>query len=209
MRLAWYVSLVAQFILVATLWEPGKRDWWQRYLSIALIVSLIRIQFSGHLSGHDYWYAWVATEPLLMGLQFLAVEQATRGTTRDLSHIALIMAVSFTLWAVLLTGDNWPLLRRASLLMKQAGTFGCFSVLLVPLFTMATRLKTDLWMLAYFTLGGLSLIAAQASATRSASEAVSTVHLSLIAILFAAWTACALREQFKQKAPAYVRNSGR
>lgn len=209
MRIAWYVSLLTQAILVLTLWEPGKSDWWRRYLMIALVVSLIRIQFSGYLSGHAYWYVWVATEPFLLGFQFIAVEQVTRGTARDLIHIGFIMAVSFTLWAVLLTGDNWPVLRRAALLMKQAGTFGCWSILVVPLFLESTRLKTSLWMLAYFTLNGVSLVAAQAAVTQVATEWVSTVHLSLVACLFAAWTVCTLREQFKAKAPAYVRNPGR
>lgn len=209
MKLAWYVSLVAQAILALTLWEPGKRDWWQRYLVVALVISLIRIQFSGEMSGHDYWKVWVATEPLLLGLQFLAVEQATRGTTRDLFHIAVIMAISFTLWAILLTGDNWPVLRRASLLLKQAGTFGCWSVLFVPMVMRSVPGHTDRWMLAYFTLNGLSLVAFQAAITRPATVAVSTVHLSLVTCLFAAWTVAVIRQQFSTKVQTYVGNSGR
>lgn len=209
MRTSWYVSLVAQAVLAFTLWSPGKRDWWVRYLLIALLVSLFRIQFSGTMGGHDYWRAWVATEPLLLGLQFLAVEQATRGTTRDLFHIAIILAISCTLWSILLTGDHWPVLRRASLLLKQAGTFGCFSVLFIPFVVRSLPARTDPWMLAYFTLNGLSLVAAQVALTPEATRSVSTLHLSLVACLFVVWTANALREQFRLKAHQYVRNPSR
>jgi len=223
MRIAWYVSLVAQAILALTLWEPNRRNWFVRYLVIALAVSMIRIQFSGgarYFSDHDYWYAWTATEPLLLGLQFLAVEQATRGTTRDLFHIAIIMAISFTLWAILLTGDNWSILRRAALLLKQAGTFGCFSCLFIPAVMPAVlrnlsiaRLtipaRTDLWMLSYFTLNGLSLVAAQVTITQPAIQAVSTVHLVLITCLFMTWTVSTVWQQFRVGVPAYVRSPDR
>ncbi len=209
MRTAWYVSLIAQAILAVTLWEPERRNWFVRYLVFALFISCIRIPFSNgmaHFSDHDYWYAWVTTEPFLLGFQFLAVGQATRGTTQDLFHIAFIMALSLTLWAILLTGDNWPLLRRASLLMKQAGTFGCWSFLFIPFIMRSVPHRTDLWMLAYFTLNGVSLVAAQIAVTQPATQAVSTVHLVLIACLFVAWTSVAIWQQFHSGALAHVRN---
>ena len=209
MKLAWYVSLVAQALLALTLWEPERRNWFVRYLVVALAISAIRIQFSSQLAGRDYWYAWTATEPLLIGLQFLAVEQATRGTSRDLLEIAIIMAVSFTLWAFLLSSDNWPILRRASLLMKQAGTFGCWSLLFIPLAVEGERAHTNVWMFSYFTINGLSLVAAQATNTQASIQMVSTVHLSLVALLYSMWTAHTLWAQFRPKVQVYARGSSR
>lgn len=203
---AWYFSLAAQAILALVLWLTHRRDWWVRYLIIALLVSFIRISFSGLGNGHDYWRAWVATEPLLLGLQFLAVEQATRGTTRDLLHIAILLAISFTLWAILLTGEHWPVLRRASLLLRQAGTFGCFSVLLIPFLARSLPARTDPWMLGYFTINGISLALAQISPEIQAVRLVSGIHLCAIAILFLAWSAHAFLLHSRSKTLEYERS---
>lgn len=180
MKLAWYVSLLAQAILVLTLWRSGRRDWWTVFLLADLARFLLLCAIP--IRSHAYYWAWLLTEVPMMVPQFLAVEQATRGGVREVVHVGIVVAGSLLSWSILLTVNEWPTARRASLMLKQGAVYGCFAVLAAPL---AYSGKTDILMLAFYALGVMRVIAAQA--TISTTELIDTMYLGSVAVMFLWW----------------------
>ena len=177
MKAAWYASIAAQIVLVAALWRCGRRDWWLVYL----VADLARTAVMLPLTGSAYWLASVLTEPLAMALRFLAVLQVSPASARE---AAMVCGSSMTAWAVVLTPAGWPTMRRASLLLHQAGAFGCFAVLAIG--AALRPAACDWWMLTYFGLMVARAIAEQVTIHQTAT--INVVHLTALTLLFLVWS---------------------
>lgn len=170
--------MASEAALVWVLWRSGQRDWWTAYLIFDILRGLALWQLT--IASPAYFWAWLITEVISLGFQFVAVGVATRGAPLG---IGLAIGAGALAWSVVLTSDTWPTGRRAALMLRQAGAYGCTGALLAA----ASVGRVHRWMLAYYAMRILRGIAEQFAVTRERVETVNSAALLCSAALFFAW----------------------
>lgn len=177
-RLAWGFSLAFEAALVLALRRSGKRDWWTAFLIFDLLRGLALWQLT--IESPAYYNTWLITEVLSLGFQFVAIGVATRGAPLG---VGLAIGAGALAWSIVLTSDSWPTGRRAALMLRQAGAYGCTGALLAA----ASVGRVHRWLLAYYAMRIIRGIAEQFAITRERVETVNLAALLCSAALFFAW----------------------
>lgn len=185
-KLAWALSLAAQVALVLSYVRNQEYTLWLYYL----VGGILRSAILWPLDGMAYFWAWAGTEPVMLILQVAAVRESVEDCSPEWPRVGAWLATGMFVWSVVLTAVDWPTGRRAALMLRQAGAYGCAGWLSGAWIGGCPRP----WLLAYFGLQSLSAILAQVALTRSGVALVNTVHLAAVAVLFSVWTARKYRE---------------
>ena len=167
-----------QAALAIVLWRNGKRDWWIVFLlsEVARTVLL----WNTPIHSHAFYWRWLLSEVASLTFQFIAVATATRGTARG---VGLAIGAGVLAWSVVLTAPSWPTGRRAALMVRQAGVFGCGGALLAS----AAAGRVIGWPLAYYAMQVFRVIVEQLAITRERVETVNLLALFGEIAFFACW----------------------
>lgn len=176
MRIAWAASIAAQALLALTLYRAGHRDWWTLYLAMEAARSLLLMAWPIH--SHGYWWAWAVTQFIVTYPGVRLIQQASDASPSQFLGIGL--AAGMISWSIVLTHPDWPVYRRAGLMLHQCLAFGGFGVILAA---SADGIKRPA-ILAYFTIESLEVLAEQIARTPVWVEQVGIVYLVAIAVLF-------------------------
>jgi hypothetical protein len=171
--------LASEVALVCVLWRSGQRDWWTAYLLFDVLRGLALRQLT--IASPTYFWAWLITEVLSLGFQFVAVGILTRGAPLG---IGMAIGAGALAWSIVLTSEAWPTGRRAALMLRQAGSFGCTGALLAA----ASIGRVHRWLLAYYAMRVFRGIVEQFAITRERVETVNLAALLCSAALFLAWS---------------------
>ncbi len=195
----WAVSLVAQAALVLALAWRGRRDWTWWYL----VYSLCRSGALWATPRTSYWLVWLATEPPSIALLLMAslerVDALFSGVWIDgrirawVQRAAALLLIAGCGWLVL-TGWQWPAVRRGVYLLREAGTFACLSILLVgwALGWLIQRPLRAGWLTAYLAMHA-AMAAARLMLGPDSMKKLNAAGLVAAAALFTGWTALLLR----------------
>lgn len=178
MKTAWAVSMIVQAVYAFSLWRRTGPSWWAIYLACESLRMAVLMLVP--LRTHDYWYAWALTQIAVSVPAICALTYETRGSQSRFLGIAL--GVGAVLWSLTLTDPDWPVMRRAGLLMHQSVAYGGLGVLVAA--WSDGRIKPA--MLLYFLVESLEVLAEQIVRTPIMVEQLGTVYLLTLAALFSA-----------------------
>lgn len=178
MKLAWGASIAAQALLAITLYRGGQRDWWTLYLALEAARSLLLMAWTVH--SHGFWWAWFITQLIVTYPGVRMVQQASGAGPSQFLGIG--MAAGMLSWAIVLTHPDWPVYRRAGLMLHQCLAFGGFGVMCAAA---ADGIKRTA-ILAYFSIESLEVLAEQIARTRVWVDLVGIVYLVTLSVFFSA-----------------------
>lgn len=180
MKLAWAASIATQGILAATRYRAGQRDWWTLYLALEAARSLLLFLMAQPVHSHNFWWAWVITQLATTYPGVRMVQQASGAGPSQFLGIG--MAAGMLSWAIVLTHPDWPVYRRAGLMLHQCLAFGGFGVMCAAA---ADGIKRPA-ILAYFSIESLEVLAEQIARTRVWVDLVGIVYLVTLSVFFSA-----------------------